>query len=356
MKEFIPNELPLEIPISENIYKLLVTASRALSELRGIARTIPNRYILINALALQEAKDSSEIENIITTHDELFLSQVDEGKLTQATKEVQNYQSALIKGFELIKKDEIFKTSHILAIQKRLERNNAGFRRQSGTMLKNPATNEIKHIPPQHYEDIVRLMSNLEQYINDDSMQDLDPLIKMAIIHYQFESIHPFYDGNGRSGRIINVLYLVYKGLLDLPILYLSGYIVRHKAEYYELLQKVRDENAWEEWISYILKGVEHTSNSTTATIKAIQSLMQQTKDLLKTHTEFYTKDFLETLFIHPYTRIESIRDKLKITRQTASKYLKTCEELKIVQCVKIGRNHYYVNEKLCELFIKGIG
>lgn len=355
MKEFIPNELPLEIPISENMYKLLVTASRALSELRGIARTIPNRFILINALVLQEAKDSSEIENIITTHDELFLAQVDEHKITQAAKEVQNYQSALIKGLELIKKDKIFINSHILAIQKKLERNNAGFRRQSGTMLKNPSTGEIKHIPPQHYDDIVRLMSNLEQYINDDSMQDLDPLIKMAIIHYQFESIHPFYDGNGRSGRIINILYLVYKGLLDLPILYLSGYIVQYKAEYYELLQKVRDENAWEEWISYILKGIESTSKTTTATIKAIQSLMQHTKDLLKNQTEFYTKDFLETLFIHPYTRIETISNKLNITRQTASKYLKICEELKIVRCVKIGRNHYYVNIGLFELLKKGI-
>lgn len=355
MREFIPNELPLEIPISENIYKLLVAASRALSELRGIARTIPNRSILINALVLQEAKDSSEIENIITTHDELFLSQVDESKMTKATKEVRDYGKALQIGFWLIGRDKLFRTSHILAIQKRLERNNAGFRRQSGTMLKNPATNEIKHIPPQHYDDIVRLMGNLERYINEDSMQDLDPLIKMAIIHYQFESIHPFYDGNGRSGRIINVLYLVYKGLLDLPILYLSGYIVQHKAKYYELLQKVRDENAWEEWISYILKGVEYTSKSTTITIKVIQSLMQQTKDVLKTQTEFYTKDFLEALFIHPYTRIETIASKLNITRQTASKYLKICEELKILACVNRGRNKYYVNIGLFELFKKGV-
>lgn len=355
MREFIPNELPLEIPISENIYKSLVTASRALSELRGIARTIPNRFILINALVLQEAKDSSEIENIITTHDELFLSQVDKSKMAKATKEVRDYSKALQIGFWLISRDRLFRNSHILAIQKRLERNNAGFRRQSGTMLKNPSTGEIKHIPPQHYDDIVRLMSNLEQYINDDSMQDLDPLIKMAIIHYQFESIHPFYDGNGRSGRIINVLYLVYKGLLDFPILYLSGYIVQHKAEYYELLQKVRDENAWGEWISYILKGIESTSKTTTATIKDIQSLMQHTKDLLKNQTEFYTKDFLETLFIHPYTRIETISNKLNITRQTASKYLKICEELKIVRCVKIGRNHYYVNIGLFELLKKGI-
>ena len=355
MQEFIPEELPLKIDLNNVIIGKLIEASRELSRLNGIAKIIPNQAILINALVLQEAKDSSEIENIITTHDELFLSQVDKYKMTPATKEVQDYRKALQIGFWLIGRDRLFRNSHILAIQKRLERNNAGFRRQSGTMLKNPATDEIKHIPPQHYDDIVRLMGNLEQYINDDSMQDLDPLIKMAIIHYQFESIHPFYDGNGRSGRIINVLYLVYKGLLDLPILYLSGYIVQHKAEYYELLQKVRDENAWEEWISYILKGVEYTSKSTTATIEAIQSLMKHTKDLLKTQTNFYTKDFLEALFMHPYTRIETIGSKLNITRQTASKYLKFCEELKIVRCVKMGRNHYYVNIGLFELLKKGI-
>ncbi|MGX2983456.1 Fic family protein [Helicobacter sp. 23-1045] len=355
MKEFIPDELPLNIHISASGYKLLVSASRALSELNGVAKTIPNRYILINALALQEAKDSSEIENIITTHDELFLASVDDSKMTQATKEVRDYAKALEIGFWLIARNNLFVNSHILAIQKKLERNNAGFRRQSGTMLKNPATGEIKHIPPQKYNDIVRLMGNLEKYINDDSLQDFDPLIKMAIIHYQFESIHPFYDGNGRSGRIINVLYLVYKGLLDLPILYLSGYIVRHKARYYELLQKVRNESAWEEWISYMLIGIEQTAKATNETIKTIQNLMQNTKNILRQNTSFYTKDFLEALFIHPYTRIESVMKTLNTTRQTTSKYLKICEELKILRCIKIGKNHYYVNVGLCDIFRKGI-
>lgn len=355
MKEFIPNELPLNIPISKDIYKLLISASRALSGLNGVAKTIPNRYILINALILQEAKDSSEIENIITTHDELFLASIDESKITQATKEVRDYAKALEIGFWLISRDKLLRNSHILAIQKKLERNNAGFRRQSGTMLKNPSTGETKHIPPQKYDDIVRLMGNLESYINDDSLQDFDALIKMAIIHYQFESIHPFYDGNGRSGRIINVLYLVHKGLLDLPILYLSGYIVRHKAQYYELLQKVRDEEAWEEWISYMLVGVEQTARATTTTINSIKNLMDRIKNTLRDKTNFYTKDLLEILFVHPYTRIESISNKLKITRQTASKYLKKCEELKIVQCIKIGKNNYYVNVELCEIFRRGI-
>lgn len=355
MKEFVPNELPLNITMSENIYKLLIFASRTLSGLNGVAKTIPNRNILINALILQEAKDSSEIENIITTHDELFLAGIGESKITQEAKEVQDYARALEIGHWLINKDKLFRNPHILAIQKRLERNNAGFRRQRGTMLKNPSTGEIKHIPPQKYDDIARLMSNLESYINDDSLQDFDPLVKMAIIHYQFESIHPFYDGNGRCGRIINVLYLVYKKLLDLPILYLSGYIVRHKVRYYELLQKVRDEQAWEEWISYMLVGVEQTARATSAAINSIKTLMNKTKNTLQNETDFYTKDLLELLFIHPYTRIESISTKLKITRQTASKYLKKCEELKIVQCIKRGKNHYYVNVELYEIFIKGI-
>lgn len=355
MREFIPDELPLDIRISEDIYRLLVSASRALSGLNGIAKTIPNRGILINALVLQEAKDSSEIENIITTHDELFLARIDKSRVTRATKEVQDYERALRIGFGLIDRSGLFLNSHILAIQKKLERNNAGFRRQQGTTLKNPTTSEIKHIPPQKYDDIVRLMGNLEKYINDDSLQDFDQLIKMAVIHYQFESIHPFYDGNGRSGRIINVLYLVYKGLLDLPILYLSGYIVRHKARYYELLQKVRDEGAWEEWICYMLVGVEQTAKATNETIKAIENLMQNTKNKLRQNTSFYTKDFLEALFIHPYTRIESVMKTLDTTRQTASKYLKICEELQILRCVKIGKSHYYVNVGLCDIFRKGI-
>ena len=355
MQEFIPEELPLKIDLNNVIIGKLIEASRELSKLNGIAKIIPNQAILINALILQEAKDSSEIENIITTHDELFIAQVDEHKITQAAKEVQSYQSALMKGFNLIQQDKVFKNSHILEIQKRLEHNNAGFRRQSGTTLQNQE-GEIKYIPPQHYDDIARLMSNLERYINDDSLHDIDPLIKMAMIHYQFESIHPFYDGNGRSGRIINILYLVYKELLDLPILYLSGYIVKNKALYYELLQKVRDKNAWEEWILYMLEGVSQTASNTIKIINEIKNLMANTKNILQTkEPKIYSKDFVESLFIHPYTKIDYIAERLRISRQTASKYLKICQELRILTCVNIGRNKYYVNIKLFELFKKGI-
>ncbi|MBZ7928568.1 Fic family protein [Campylobacter molothri] len=355
MKEFIPQKLPLKIELNVNIYNLAIKASRRLAELNGLSKSIPNPNILINALVLQEAKDSSEIENIITTHDELFLSQIDEKKLSVAAKEVKDYESALKKGYELLQKEKLLRNIHILEIQKRLEKNNAGFRRQSGTMLKNLATGEIKHIPPQNPNDIQDLMTNLEIYINDDTLDDLDPLVKMAIIHYQFESIHPFYDGNGRAGRIINILYLVYKGLLDLPILYLSAYIVKNKNKYYELLQKVRDEGAILEWIEYILKGVEQTAEETIKTITLINKMMDDASEILQNKTNFYSKDFVELLFSYPYTKIDFLRKKLDISRQSASKYLKDCENLKILECVKIGRNNYYINIKLLKLFEKGI-
>ncbi|HIC3267629.1 TPA: Fic family protein, partial [Campylobacter jejuni] len=352
-KEFIPQKLPLNIELNANIYSLIIKASRKLAELNGLSKSIPNPNILINALILQEAKDSSEIENIITTHDELFLSQIDESKLTRAAKEVKDYENALKKGYELLKKERLLRNAHILEIQKRLERNNAGFRKQSGTMLKNPITGEIKHIPPQN--DIQELMRNLEQYINDDTLDELDFLVKMAIIHYQFESIHPFYDGNGRTGRIINILYLVYKGLLDLPILYLSAYIVKNKGEYYSLLQKVRDEGAILEWIEYILKGVEQTAIKTIETIATIEKMMLNVSEILQNKTNFYSKDFVELLFSHPYTKIDFLIEKLNISRQSASKYLKICENLGVLECIKIGRNHYYINIELLRLFKKGI-
>ena len=244
---------------------------------------------------------------------------------------------------------------HILEIQKLLERNCAGFRTQSGTMLKNPSTGEIKHIPPQNNRDIIRLMTNLERYINDDS-DDIDPLIKLAIIHYQFETIHPFYDGNGRIGRIINVLYLVYKELLDLPILYLSAYIIKNKAEYYRLLRSVSEKSTWNEWIEYILKGIEQTAAASVDMIKSIDQAMQKFGNLLQEkEPKIYSKDFIELLFSYPYTKIGSVENSLKITRQTAAKYLKIAQDLGIFKCVKLGKYSYFVNLSLYEILKKGL-
>ncbi|MET0357018.1 MAG: Fic/DOC family N-terminal domain-containing protein, partial [Cellvibrio sp.] len=245
--------MSLELYETRAVLKKATLASRYLAELKGVAATIPNEAILINTLVLQEAKHSSEIENIVTTQDELFKAELfSDGVANPAAKEVQDYASALKMGFGLVRRTGLIRLSDLLSIQENMEKNKAGFRKLPGTELKNAHTGEVVYTPPQHPEDIVHLMENLMQYINDDALCSADPLVKMAIVHHQFESIHPFYDGNGRTGRILNMLYLVAQGLLDLPILYLSRYLIRTKTEYYDQLQAVRDTNNWEPWLLYI--------------------------------------------------------------------------------------------------------
>lgn len=222
-------------------------------------------------------------------------------------------------------------------------------------MLKNPATGEIKHIPPQHIDDINRLMANLEKHINED-LDELDPLIRLAMIHYQFETIHPFYDGNGRTGRIINILYLTHKKLLDLPILYLSAYIIKNKSKYYELLENVSKNGEWNEWVEYMLNGIEHTAEASVTLIKEIDDATREFGELLQEKEWIvYSKDFVELLFSYPYTKIEIGRKKLNISRQTASKYLKICEKLDAFKCVKLGRINYFVNLRLFEILKRGL-
>nr|WP_321427648.1 Fic family protein [uncultured Campylobacter sp.] len=357
MKEFIPKLLPNGFVPDNEIYKHLVSATRALGELNGlITSSLLNADILLNSLMLQEAKDSSAIENIITTQDELFLAQADEINLTPQTKEVLNYHRALSTGFDLVKKDKLLLNKHILKIQEELEANNAGFRSQPGTMLKNQTTGEIKLIPPQNNSDILRLMDNLQMYINDE-LDDIDPLIRVGIIHYQFETIHPFYDGNGRTGRIINVLYLVQKGFLKLPILYLSAYIIKNKKEYYELFGALRNDNKadWHQWTKWFLIGIEKTSRATTQIINDIKNSMLNFSEFLEQNTNFYSKDLVEALFWYPYTKIDFIQNRLKIHRDTASKYLKTCEKLGKLKSIKIGRNIYYINLELFNILENGI-
>lgn len=355
MSEFIPNNLPLEIDIeTKAILKKSITANKALANLNGIAKIIPNQTILINSLILQEAKDSSEIENIITTHDELYQSSLDISNISHATKEVQSYSRALLKGFDLVRETSLLLTRHIIDIQQELEGNVAGVRQQTGTVLKNQATGEVIHTPPQDETTIRKLLNNLEHYIN--TADDIDPLIKMAIIHYQFESIHPFYDGNGRTGRIINILYLVLNELLDLPILYLSSYIIKHKADYYKLLQEVREKGSWEEWIIYLLDGVEQTAIRQIKLINAIKQLMDNTKIRLRNELpKIYSKDLLEVLFIHPYTKIDMLVDNLGITRQTASKHLKELDSIGLLEERKIKNSKFYINKELFIMLQKGI-
>jgi Fic family protein len=347
--------LPLQQELeSRAVLKAVAAAHRRLGELKGVAGSIPNETILISTLTLQEAKDSSAIENIITTHDELFRAELLIDQLTSPTaKEVQNYAFALRHGFELVRNRKILSEANIIAIQEVLEQNRAGYRKLPGTELKNLQTGQTVYTPPQDYDSIKSLMSNLASFINDDSLSDLDPLVKLAIIHHQFESIHPFYDGNGRTGRIINILYLVIKYLLDLPILYLSGYIIENKAEYYRLLQSVRDTNDWESWVIFILRGVEQTASETIFLVEQIRSMMAKYKQgLRKDLPKLYNQDLLNNLFRHPYTKIEFIQDELGVSRKTASAYLRQLVEKDYLKLMKIGRSNFYLNAPLFSLFV----
>ncbi|HRB23816.1 MAG TPA: Fic family protein [Ferruginibacter sp.] len=345
--------LPLQIDVqSVPILKKLTTSRAALAELKGLITSIPNQNILIETLTLREARESSAIENIISTIAEVYQSNLFSGELASAsTKEIHSYAAALKRGFELVKKNNLLTNNIILEIQQTLEQNNAGFRKLEGTKLLNDRTGEIVYSPPQDYDTIVQLMQNLEQFINDDSISDLDPLIKMAIIHHQFESVHPFYDGNGRTGRIINILYLVQKDLLHLPILYLSSYLIKHKADYYKLLQQVRETNEWENWILYMLQGIEETAKESIIMITGIKDEMQRFKNILKTKLpKIYSQDLLSNLFKYPYTKIEFIERDLNVSRNTAIKYLTDIENEGLLQKQKIGRNNFYLNQTLFAL------
>jgi len=332
------------------ILKKLALASRKLAELKGVAASIPNQGILINTLGMQEAKDSSAIENIVTTHDELFKDDAfPDSFANPAAKEVLRYRQALRIGFENVRESGLLTNNHILQIQAELEKNNAGFRKLPGTSLKD-GFGQIIYTPPQTPETIIQLMGDLEQFINDFDCFKADPLIKMALLHHQFESIHPFYDGNGRTGRIINVLYLVKEGLLDIPVLYLSRHIVRTKTDYYRLLQSVRENDTWEEWILYMLTAVEVTAGETLATIHDIKTVLQSTKHNIRDHYRFYSQDLINNLFTHPYTKIEFIERDLNVSRLTATKYLDALTEGGFLQKQKIGRSNYYINIALNQI------
>jgi Fic family protein len=345
-------ELPFLLDLeTKRILKALPSAHAALAELKGIASSIPNQNILINTLGLQEAKDSSAIENIITTHDDLYKSELNlESFKSLDAKEVQNYITALRTGFEVVRQKGMLTNNTIQKIQEVLENNKAGFRKLPGTSLKNSTSGEVIYTPPQDPNEIVKLMSNLEKYINQDDIQDYDPLVKMALIHYQFESIHPFYDGNGRTGRIINILYLILQDLQDLPILYLSSYIIKHKSDYYRLLQGIRDNNLWEEWLLFMIKGIEVTSKETIKLIGDIKRLMLDQKHRLRSNYKFYSQDLLNNLFKHPYTKIEFVVKDLGVSRLTAANYLNKLAEDKLLIKMKLGTGNYYINDELFRL------
>jgi Fic family protein len=332
------------------ILKKLTAASRNLAELKGVAAAIPNQGILVNTLALQEAKDSSAIENIITTHDELYREDFPSAeKVNAAAKEVLRYRQALRTGFERVRTTGLLTLNAVLDIQAEIESNRAGLRKLPGTVLKDGAGRTV-YAPPQDANEVQRLMSELERFWHGEPPFDADPLIRMALIHHQFESIHPFYDGNGRTGRLVNVLYLVKEGLLDIPVLYLSRHIVRTKPDYYRLLQAVREHDAWEDWVLYMLTAVERTAAETVATIQAIKILLLDTKQRIRARHRFYSQDLINNLFSHPYTKIEFIQRDLAVSRLTAAKYLDALVADDILHKRKIGRSNYYINGALFEI------
>lgn len=336
------------------ILKKLAAASRQLAELKGVAASIPNQAILINTLGLQEAKDSSAIENIVTTHDDLFKDDVlPEAFVNPAAKEVLRYRQALRVGFEQVRQSGLITVNHIIQIQAELEQNHAGLRKLPGTALKDGAGQTV-YTPPQDPAVIAELMRDLERFINDGELFAADPLIKMALMHHQFESIHPFYDGNGRTGRILNVLYLVKERLLDIPVLYLSSHIVRTKADYYRLLQTVREEDVWEDWVLYMLGAVEQTAGQTIATIHAIKAALFDYKHRIRAAHKFYSQDLINNLFSHPYTKIDFIERDLNVSRLTATKYLDALVADGLLQKQKVGRSNYYINLALHQVLMRG--
>jgi len=349
----IDNFPPMEGLETYAILKKLPIAHRYLAELKGLVTSLPNPSIIINTLALQEAKDSSEIENIITTHDELFKTEYQERSLTPAAKEVHNYAQALANGFSLVKEQQFLSLNHIKSIHTALSGTAINFRAQAGAELRNDITGETVYVPPQSPSEILGLMSGLEKFINNVGADDLDPLVRMAIIHHQFESIHPFPDGNGRTGRILNILYLVLTGLIDIPILYLSRYITTTKQDYYRLLQAVRDEGAWEDWILYILEGVALTAQHTIHLVNSFKILMQEYKHRMREETNIYSQDILNTIFKHPYTKVANIVETLGVGRQTAIKYLNILAENNFLEKHKIGRVSFYINTPVLRLFVE---
>ncbi len=341
----LPDPAALEV---REVWLALTEAHRYLAELKGLCESLPNSALLIDTLAIQESKDSSEIENIITTHDELYASQ-GSATCTPAAREVHHYVAALRVGFEAVRSEGLIRLATILAVQAEIEQNRAGLRTLPGTVLKNQSTGATIYEPPQDARDVARLMDELVDFIHADDT--LDPLLRMAVAHHQFESIHPFYDGNGRTGRILNLMILQREGLLDSPVLYLSRYITSTKADYYRLLQSTRESGRWADWCVYMMKGVALTARSELGVIKALRDLMQDTQQRLRAALpKIYSQELLNNLFRYPYTKIEYIERDLGVSRITAAKHLDMLAEAGFVRKQKTGRSNFYINQPLFNL------
>lgn len=343
------NELPLLPPVhdleTKAVLKQAIGANRALANLRGLAGQIPNQGMLISSITLQEARLSSEIENIVTTNDELYRADADaDGKTDPHTKEVLRYRQALQYGFAALHERPLT-TNLFIEIAQLIKQSEIGIRAIPGTALKNE-TGDVVYTPPVGDNVIRDKLSNLEFFIHAND--GVDPLVKMAVMHYQFEAIHPFPDGNGRTGRILNLLYLVQAGLMDIPVLFLSRYIIANKRDYYLGLQKVTEQQDWENWVLFMLRAVESTAQQTFDQVKRILTLMEDVRE--KVHREapsIYSKDLIEAVFRHPYTKIQFLVDANIAKRQTSSTYLQTLAALGVLREKQIGREKYFINDAL---------
>ncbi len=340
---------PAELVETTEILKRCIRARVALAELKQAAELIPNSAVLVNALPLLEARASSEIENIVTTTDKLFeFADIAEDRADAATKEALRYRTALYEGTKMVQRG-MLTTDMAIQICSTIKGMELDIRAESGTTLKSRMTGEVIYTPPVGQKLIINKLDNLARFMHE--ADDIDPLVRMAIQHYQFEAIHPFVDGNGRTGRILNILFLVQLGLLDSPILYLSRYIIQNKAAYYRLLKLVTHEQDWAAWILFILDGVEETCTWTTDKIKSIRELMEHTGQFVQNRLpKTYTWELVELLFKQPYCRIGNLVDAGVAKRQTASVYLKQLCDIGVLKEVKSGRETLFVHPKYIEL------
>lgn len=349
LQDIFEQESFVTIPILQR----LTSAHKALAELKWVISTIPNSALLISTLWLKEAQGSSAIENIITTHDEVFQYNTQYSLFwTPEAKEVHTYAEALWQWYAQVKDQEALTLNAIIQIQSCIEKNNAWVRKQAWTVLKNEQTGEIIHTPPQDYTTIMSGLSELEAYINIKN-NEIDPLILMAVLHHQFECIHPFYDGNGRTWRIINSLYLVLHKLLDSPILYMSKVINEQRQMYYTLLQNTTKNMPWayQSWVEWMVSVVELTAVETLQSVRSIQSLMKTQKQTIKSQLpKIYSHELLATIFKHPYTKIQMVMEEIGCSRITATRYLNALEKIWVVHSVKIWKEKYYINQELLEL------
>ena len=343
----LPPEADLE---TKPILKQCISANRTLAELKGAGDLIPNQEILINTIPLREAQSSSEIENIVTTSDRLFRAAVSkDADVDPATKEVLRYRTALKRGYDLLKERPL-STNLLSEICSILRDQPVDVRKVPGTQIANPSTGEVIYTPPEGEDRIRDKLANLEDFIHADD--ELDPLVRMAVMHYQFEAIHPFHDGNGRTGRILNILYLISEDYLDLPVLYLSHYVIEHKADYYELLRGVTEDGAWRPWVRFMLCAVEETARWTCERIIAIRDMLEETVERCRQElpSRVYSKELVELVFVQPYCKIAHVVDAGIAKRQTAAEYLKEMEKVGVLSSQQVGREKIFINDELLKL------